>query len=432
MKQVTAILIGAGGRGNEYASYSLQHPEEFKVVAVAEPVRERRERFAEKYGISPENCFADYPELFARGKIADCAMICTQDKMHFEPTMMAIDLGYDILLEKPMSPSLDECITMANRAAEKGVLLSLCYVLRFTEIFQTIKRLLDDGEIGRLIAIQHNENVSFWHQAHSFVRGNWRNSDESCPMILAKSCHDMDLLYYLIGAAPVSVASFGSLNYFNKESAPEGSTARCTDDCKYRDNCPYDATKLYLGKNTGWPVDVISLDTSLDARRKALETGPYGRCVHRCDNNVVDNQVSIITFANGVNVAFTMCAFTKGISRTIKLMGSHGQIEAKLEDTTTNINLYKFQNAGFIKPDQDKYPFCVNVPVNVAEDIHGHGGGDMRLMADFVKNVRSKSKDMLSSAHNSVYSHIMAFAAEKARLENRVVSISEYGFEFKE
>lgn len=432
MKKVTAVLVGAGGRGNEYSTYSLEHPDELQMVAVVEPVKERRELYAKKYGIAPENCFSDYPELFARGKIADCAFICTQDQMHYEPTMMAIDCGYDILLEKPMSPNLDECVAMANHAAEKGVLLSLCYVLRFTEIFQKIKQLLDDGEIGRLIAIQHNENVGFWHMAHSFVRGHWRNSDETSPMILAKSCHDMDLLYYLVGSKPVSVASFGSLNYFNKESAPNGSTDRCTDDCKYRDNCPYDATKLYLGKNTAWPVDVVSLDPSLDARTKALETGPYGRCVHRCDNNVVDNQVSIINFENGVNVAFTMCGFTKGISRTIKLMGSHGQLEAKLEDNTTSINLYKFQNAGFIKPDQDKYPFCVNIPVNVNEDIHGHGGGDHRLVADFINNVRSKSTNMLSSARNSVYSHIMAFAAEKSRLENRVVNISEYNFELED
>lgn len=431
MKKVTAVLVGAGGRGNEYSTYSLEHPDELQMVAVVEPVKERRELYAKKYGIAPENCFSNYPELFARGKIADCVFICTQDRMHFEPTMMAIDLGYDIMLEKPMSPSLEECITMANHAAEKGVLLSLCYVLRYTEIFQKIKQLLDDGEIGRLIAVQHNENVSFWHDAHSFVRGLWRNSNETSPMILAKSCHDMDLLYYLIGAAPVSVASFGSLNYFNEKSAPEGSTERCTDDCKYRDNCPYDATKFYLGENTGWPVDVMCPDPSLSARTQALKTGPYGRCVHHCDNNVVDNQVSIINFANGVNVAFTMCAFTKGISRTIKLMGSHGQLEAKLEDAITNINLYKFTNAGCINSDQENHPFCVNIPVNVGEDIHGHGGGDHRMVADFIKNVRSKNKDMLSSAYNSVYSHIMAFAAEKSRLENRVVNISEYNFELK-
>ncbi len=427
MKEVTAVLIGAGSRGTEYAAYGLQHPGELKIVAVAEPVKERRERIAEQYDIPADMCFDHYKDLLKKGKLADCAMICTQDNMHFEPAMTAMDLGYDVLLEKPMSPSLDECIKMAKKAEDTGVLLSLCYVLRFTEIFQKIKQLIDDGEIGRLVAIQHNENVGFWHQAHSFVRGNWRNSEESCPMILAKSCHDMDILYYLVGAAPVSVASFGSLNYFNEESAPEGSADRCIEDCKYRENCPYDATKLYLGENTGWPTDVITVDTSMEGRKKALREGPYGKCVHRCDNDVVDNQVSLITFENGVNVAFTMCAFTKCISRTIKLMGTHGEIDAKLDDTPT-IKLYKFQNAAFIKPDQENHPFCVDVPVNVNNDIHGHGGGDFAMMREFIKTVRNKDKEILSSSRNAVYSHIMAFAAEKARLENRVVNISEYDY----
>lgn len=424
MKEVTAILIGAGSRGTEYASYGVSHPGELKIVAVAEPVKERRNRVAEWYGISGDMQFDDYPELLAKGKIADCAVIATQDRMHFEPAMAAMELGYDILLEKPMSPSLDECIAMAKKAEEKGVLLSLCYVLRYTPMYRKIKELIDAVEIGRLIAIQHSENVGFWHQAHSFVRGNWRNSSSSCPMILAKSCHDMDILYYLVGAAPVSVASFGGLNWFKKESAPEDAAERCVD-CKYSGKCPYDATGLYLGENTSWPVDVITTDISYEGRVRALRTGPYGRCAYRCDNDVVDNQVSIITFANGVHVSFTMCAFTHDITRCTRVMGSHGEIIAEM-DGAGEVKLYKFENAEFMNPDPKNRPACIDVPVNAGEDVFGHGGGDMIMMREFTAAVREHRSELLSSARDAVYSHIMAFAAEKGRLENRVVNISGY------
>ena len=199
-------------------------------------------------------------------------------------------------------------------ARKRGKVLSVCHVLRYTPFFSKIKELLDKGCIGRLISIQHNENVGYWHYAHSFVRGNWRNSEDSSPMILAKSCHDMDIMLWLAGADCRSISSYGSLTHFKSENAPEGAPYRCMDGCPVQNECPYYAPRLYLTENTSWPTSVISADTGIEARTKALREGPYGRCVYRCDNNVVDHQVVAIEFKNDVTAVFTMSAFTN-ISR---------------------------------------------------------------------------------------------------------------------
>jgi len=287
----------------------------------------------------------------------------------------------------------------------------ICHVLRYTDYFSYIKRVLDEGRIGRLISIQHNENVAYWHQAHSFVRGNWRNSEESSPMILAKSCHDMDLLLWLAGADCVKVSSFGGLTHFKATIAPEGAPKRCLDGCPAKNSCPYYAPNIYLTKETGWPTSVICDDMCLEARTKALKEGPYGRCVYYCDNNVVDHQVVILEFANEVTASFTMCAFTQQGGRTLKLMGTLGEIRGNMEKNEIEINYFLTG---------------VKEVVNIKKSTDGHGGGDFGIMRKFVELVQADNGVKgPTSADKSVQSHIMAFAAEKSRLEGRVVYISE-------
>lgn len=415
-KKVALALIGAGLRGQGYTDYALEHPSELQVVAVADPNPARREKMRILHGIEERGCFSDWRDLLAVPKLADAVLICTQDRMHFEPTLQALDAGYHVLLEKPMSPDPREVAAMGDKAEDKGLVFSVCHVLRYTGFFGTLKRLLAEGAIGKLQSIQHNENVGYWHQAHSFVRGNWRNSAESSPMILQKSCHDMDILLWLAGADCVSISSFGSLSHFRSEDAPAGAPERCTDGCPVAGSCVYYAPDIYLNEDPGWLGDAISDDPSPEARRKALETGPYGRCVYRCDNDVVDHQVVIAEFANGVTAAFTMTAFTKDTSRTLKLMGTEGEIRASMEND--DIVLYRFDESEGRK-----------IPLNKAEhgQSGGHGGGDGGIVADFVRLVREDGKVQgLTSAANSVQSHMMAFAAEHARLNREVVRLSEF------
>ena len=416
MSTITAILIGAGLRGVTYTDYALRNRNEVKIIAVAEPDRERRERFKALHQIKHENCFDSWEQLLSGPKMADAAIICTQDRMHFKPTMKAMELGYDVLLEKPMSVNPEECIRLGAYANEHKRILDICYVLRYTPFFMALKKLLESGKIGRLISVQHNENVGYWHMAHSFVRGNWRNSDESSPMILQKSCHDMDILRWLVGADCANISSFGELTYFKAENAPEGAPLRCLDGCIHQNECAYYAPKLYLSEDTGWPASAISNDHSYEARFKALKEGPYGRCVYQCDNNVVDHQVVGMEFTNGVTAAFTMCAFANEISRTIKLMGTEGEIRGAMEKNELEVKNFATGTVDVIR---------------LQEEQAGHGGGDDGIMKDFISLLQSQKTDVDYCIDDSVHSHLMAFAAEKSRLDKKIVNMAKYTDEFR-
>jgi len=406
-------LIGAGQRGMGcYGDYALKHPHEVQFVAVAEPVRERREQFQQLHGLPEERCFSSWQELLQQPKLADAIGICTQDTMHFSPSIAALEAGYHVLLEKPMSPDPYECVKMADCADQRGQILSICHVLRYTSFFSTIKHLLERGDIGQLMSIQHSEQVAFWHYAHSYVRGNWRNAQEYSPMILAKSCHDMDMLLWLAGADCLSIASFGSLSHFTAANAPTGAPARCLDGCPVADTCPYYAPKYYLTEHTGWPASVMSDDPSWQKRFQALQEGPYGRCVYHCDNNVVDHQVVNLVFANEVIANFMMSTFTHENGRTIKLMGTAGQIWGTMEKYEIEVFDFSTGTKKVIQLDRT--------------GDQGHGGGDVRFMSDFVRLVRENGQHIsLTNARTSVQSHLMAFAAEQSRLEGRTIMMEE-------
>ena len=412
MVPVSAVVLGAGARGCVYADYAKAHPEEIRIVAVAEPKADRLARFARDYGVPEAACYTDWAELLAQPRLADAALICTMDHLHYAPCMEAIRQGYQILLEKPMSPSAAECAAMQRAAEEKGVVLAVCHVLRYTPFFSKIKQLIDGGAVGEVQVIEQTEHVCYWHQAHSFVRGNWRRKDESAPMILAKCCHDLDLLSWMAGAACRSLSSYGGLAHFTAEHAPAGAPARCLDGCPASESCPYYAPKLYLTENTDWPTDTISVDMSLEARTEALRTGPYGRCVYRCDNDVVDHQVVAMEFENGIAATLTMTAFTPRLTRTVRVMGTKGMIEGDLEQCTVTLQPF----------GGEAQTFSAEV---LGANAYGHGGGDVGLMHDFVLQVRGGGEGR-TSAKQSLESHLMAFAAEQARVGGAAVELAAF------
>lgn len=418
MKRITAVIAGIGARGEVYGEYALNYPNDIEIVGFADPDTSKKGMFKKSHSIPDDMYFESWEDLLEKPRLADAIIICTQDNMHYEPTIKAIEKGYHVLLEKPMSTNPRECIEMGEAAKKHSRILSVCHVLRYTNFFTTIKKLINEGRIGELVSIQHNENVAYWHQAHSFVRGSWANSKESSPMILAKCSHDMDILLYLVGVDCRSVSSFGSLSHFKEENAPIGAPKRCLDGCPEEDECPYYAPKLYLSGNTGWPTSAVSYDTSYEAVKKALMEGPYGRCVYYCNNDVVDHQIVNMEFVNGVTVAFTMCAFTKDCTRTIKLMGTKGEIRGAMEKNEIEILDFNTGRKDIILLNSSAY---------------GHGGGDFGIMKDFINLVRQDGKrEGLTSATASIGSHIIAFAAEKSRLEKRIINIDEYISEIKE
>ena len=334
------ILIGAGGRGQTYTD--LMTDDRFEVVAVAEPVKERREYIKEKHHIADELCVTDWGPLLEKEKFADAVVIATMDKDHFEPTMAAIKKGYHILLEKPVSPSVEECVKISNFAREMGVKILVCHVLRYSPFFRTIKNLINDGKLGDVISVHHSECVGNLHQSHSFVRGNWGNSKESSFMLLQKSCHDMDIMQWLIDSPCKAVQSFGSLTYFTPENAPADSPEYCTDGCPHADTCLYNAIKLYYDdKKNSWfrEASTKKVKPSDEDVMNTLKTTQYGKCVYKCNNDVVDHQVVNLEFENGAVASFNMCAFNKG-NRFIRVMGTMGEIYGDMDKNT--IEYYDF------------------------------------------------------------------------------------------
>lgn len=394
------IIIGAGNRGYEaYGKYILKNPSVMKVVAVAEPIDERRERLAKEHNIEKELCFKTWEEIFEKEKFADGVIIATMDRMHVEPAIKALEKGYHVLLEKPIAVDIKGLKRLYHATKKFGSSITIAHVLRYTPFFKKIKEFLK--HIGKIVGINLVENVGYFHFAHSFVRGNWRNSETSAPSILAKSCHDMDILYWLVESRARTISSFGELVHFKSENSPKNSPKKCIYGCSLEDVCPYDAKKIYLTDYTGWPVSVISIDLSLSSRIKALRDGPYGRCVYKCDNNVSDHQIVNIVFENGVFASFTMTAFTKRITRIIYIYGTHGEIFGDLE-------------RGFIKISKFAGE---EITINV-EASGGHSGGDEGLMKEFLNVLKGNKKEPLTSIDASIESHIMALAAEKSRKNN--------------
>ena len=405
---MTYIIIGAGSRGSIYGTWAHRHGH--TVIAIAELRPDRLQDLGDKLEVPEDMRFDSAESLLSLGQIADAAIIATQDRDHYGHVMQALDAGYDVLLEKPISPSPRECMEIEAKAKEMGCRVTVCHVLRYTNFFRTVKDIIDSGELGRIVAIKHSENIGSYHFAHSFVRGNWRREDESCPIILAKSCHDLDILLWLTGSHCTRVSAFGGLRHFRAENAPAGSAERCLD-CPVAASCQYDARRAYLPALGGWPADVVCLEQTEEALLEALEEGPYGRCVYRCDNDVCDHMSMAMEFENGVTATFSLTAQTNTVHRNIHIMCEHGEIEGN--DATRTVTVRRFAPSGCETFDERV--------IHIRTNGSGHGGGDAGIMEDFTYGTQS-----LTSISNSVESHLMAGALEESRLTGQVVDLAEY------
>jgi len=421
MKQLSLILIGGGDRGSSYLKYLESNPEKFKLVAIAEPVKAKREYLRDLYNVPDDMCFESYEKLLEMPKLADIAMICTQDRMHFEPAMMAIDKKYDLLLEKPIAPTAEECRKIWESAEKNNVKVVVCHVLRYTPFYKAVKKFISEGHLGEVVNVVHTEGVGNIHMSHSFVRGNWRKSSESAPMILAKCCHDTDLFQWLIGENCTKVQSVGSLSYFCEKNKPEGAPKRCLDGCPHKDTCFYYAPDLYkidtaevqhfraIAANKFNPTD--------EEVDEILKTSPYGRCVYQCDNDVVDHQIVNIEFGNDKFMTLTMSGFNKG-GRDSVFMGTKGELRANMEDQT--MVFYDFatrQTTQVYSPDE----------VLDQTIAGGHGGGDAGIMEDLYDYIAlGNPSDSISDVGVSCLSHLICFAAEEARLSGETIDMKKY------
>lgn len=417
---VKLVIIGAGQRGSNYAEYAIEHPELCQVVALAEPREARRREMAKRHGVPDELAFESWEQFKTLPKLADAVVIATLDSMHKEPAIHFAQRGYHILLEKPMAPTEEECRSIVEAVKQAGVLMAVGHVMRYTRYSRKIKQIVESGALGELVSIQHLEPVGWFHFAHSYVRGNWRREDETSSSLLAKSCHDIDWIRWIMGKKCTSTSSFGTLNHFTKEKKPKEAGMRCLD-CQMERDCPYSAKKIYLEQiergHTGWPVSVIvDEQPTYENVKEALLKGPYGRCVFECDNDVMDNQVVNLLFEQGKTASFSMIAFTKEVcTRKTRIFGTRGQ----LEGDGRLITLFDFntcQTTSFCPVTEEAAPYT---------NLNGHDFGDYYLMKDFIDAVGLNDVSFISSTpEETLESHIIVFRAEKARKENMVSSIS--------
>ncbi len=412
---VTLLIVGAGSRGTAFADYARRHPDEAVVSAVAEPRPAYRERLAELHGIGPERRFAGWREALAQPRLADAAVIATPDPEHTEPALALAARGYALLLEKPLATSERDCLRIIEAVERAGIVCAVAHVLRYTAYTRLLREVIDAGAVGEIVSVDHLEPVGFWHQAHSYVRGNWRRADLAAPMLLAKCCHDLDWLSFIIGRRCTAVASFGSLAHFRPDRRPPGAGERCLA-CAIEPACPYSARRLYLGMlergETGWPLDVVAWPPTEENVGAALRDGPYGRCVWACDNDVVDHQVVSLRYEDGATASLTMTGFTRMRDRETRIFGTRGE----LRGDGTSIEVYDFLTGDVTRRE-----------TGVASDGEiptGHGGGDDGVMADFVAAVAAGDPGLIpTTPAHTLESHRIAFAAETARRESRVVEL---------
>lgn len=416
MDPVRLALIGAGDRGNSYARWTLAHPDRARVVAVAEPDPDRRERFAAAHGIGASATYDDWAGLLADDSLdVDAVIIATQDAGHAAPAALAARRGLHIMLEKPLAPTAAECVRIVEAVRTADVMLAVCHVLRYAPYTRLVKHLIDAGAIGEVVSVQHHEPVGFWHQAHSFVRGNWRREDLSSFMLLAKSCHDIDWLQHIVGRDIARVSSFGGLRHFRPEHRPAGAADRCLD-CAVEPDCPYSAPRLYRARladgNHGWPLSVVTPVFTEQALTEALREGPYGRCVYACDNDVVDHQVVAMEFDGGVSASFTMNAFNTGGHRRTRVFGTRGELVCD----AVSVTVHDFVTGAATSHDP--------ATAGGADAAGGHGGGDAGLMDAFTAAVATGDRSLiLSGPAQTLNSHLATFAAERARREGTVVTV---------
>jgi len=467
---ITAILIGAGNRGMYlYGNYALKFPDKLKFVAVAEPIQYRKEKFAQLHDIPLKRTYNSWEEVLGEEKFADVAFVCTQDQMHVDPTLEALDKGYNVLLEKPMAHTLEGCFKIVKKVEDTNRILGIGHVLRYTDFFLEVKNTILKGLLGNIVNISHRENVSWYHMAHSFVRGNWRNVNLSSPMILAKCCHDLDLLFWMVGAKPKKINSFGGLKHFTSINAPKDSPDYCVEGCPIENTCLYYAPRIYidivpiiqiLEKSNlfrfkilanlrkkhiklltilskpikilqglrywrEWPVEPLYFglpeevieDYSDETKMEILKTSPYGRCVYKCDNDVVDHQVVNIEFENNVTANLIMHGFSEREGRTLRIDGTKATLFGQFSDSGQEILLFDHFSG------TEKVIFTQKLSIGSS----GHGGGDFALIDAFLETLLNKSKSQpLTNAYETLESHLMAFAANESRLQAKVIDMQNF------
>lgn len=403
-------VLGLGQRGSNYIRIMNIFCKDVELVAVCDTSKLKADEIAKKYKVN--NVYYDDKKFFEAGKLADAIIIATQDRQHYDHGKLAMEVGYKhILMEKPVSPVISECEELLSIADEKGVNIVVCHVLRYSKYYKLIKKIISDGTIGDVVTINHTENIGYFHFAHSYVRGNWHNTKTAAPMIMAKCCHDFDLLYWFINKPCISVSSYGGLKHFTAENAPKGAADRCLD-CTVKD-CPYNAEQLYITDNIfkatflRFSNRILTGKAGSNKKEKyqALREGDYGKCVYKCDNNVVDHQIVNMNFVDGVTASHTVTAFSNNFFRRTQISGTKGEITGNDLDGKLHIKIFKGKSK--------------TIRTKLIKGL-GHIDGDIGLVKDWCKMIQGKLVDdrNITFLKDTLPSHKIVITAEESRLKD--------------
>ncbi|MDE6550239.1 MAG: Gfo/Idh/MocA family oxidoreductase [Clostridia bacterium] len=420
---IKVAVLGLGSRGKNYGGH-LAKSKDVRIVSVCDKFQSKIDKVKSAWQVPADKCFTDEDSFFAQGKIADLMVIATQDRDHYAHAIKALNLGYNLLLEKPVSPNINECLKIERLSREKGLKVLVCHVLRYANYYRYVRSLIEEGVLGDIKLIKHDENIAYWHFAHSYVRGNWRREDETSPMLLAKCCHDADLLYWFCGSKFKSVSSIGGLTYFNSDNAPKGAADNCFD-CPHNKKCIYDCLYQYVGRKRGpfygkhkfkWGTYAFSTSSKKKDVIAALKSDPKGklwsRCVFKCDNDVVDNQVVQMETLSGIKVVMTVNAFNENDYRHTEIRGSKGELVADDRGSVIKLKLFDKKEKKIV--------------VNIIPVIKGHYGGDEGIIKAALSMLRGEAHGQYTWISDTIESHRVVAAAELSRKEGgRKVDMSE-------
>ena len=431
---VTAIVVGAGHRAMVYSQLAIDRPDLLKIVGVADPNPVRRKMVMEKFGFSEDMCFETAQELATKGKLADAIINGTMDEQHIETAVPLLNCGYDMLLEKPFAVNEEEALLLKECAEKNKSKVMICHVLRYTPFYYSIKERVARGDIGDVINIQMTEHVSYHHLSTSYVRGKWANSKKShTTMLLAKCCHDIDLMMWIMSETrPTQVSSFGHKYQFKPENAPEGAGNICMVDCPHVDSCDFSTKRLYIDHPDRWAFYVwdklehIENPTIEDKIALMKSDSPYARCIYKCDNDVVDHQSVLINFESGATGTHNMVGGSSQSLRKIHIIGTKGEIFGNFEESKfTVLKINPSPDAHNEECDVEEIDLMVTGDMVGA--FGGHGGGDERLSEDFVKFIRGEEPSLAcTSIFDSMAGHMSVYMADKSRENGGIPQKIEY------
>ena len=424
--KIKAIVVGYGDRGSVYSNYAITNPDKFEVVGVVDPNPFKQALCKEKFNLKDSQIFSSIDDCLKVKPECDLFINTTMDQYHYEIMKAILNAKYNLLTEKPIVGDKNQLLELKSLAEKNNCQVFVCHVLRYTPFYATIKKMILENKIGKIFSIQMDEHVGIAHYGGSYVRGKW-NNEEKCmsSFLLAKSCHDIDIMCWLNNTTiPTEVAAFGGRYFFTRENAPKESTESCFD-CPLEKECLYSAIKHYIecnwSSNLTWPqINKKIEDITLEDKVNFLKNSLYGKCIFKVDEaDITDREAIIVNFKDGSVGNFNQIGGAPQAGRYIHIVGSLGEIVGNAES-----GIITYMPASRDSLICERIEIDVNKEINTNFGFSGHMGGDYAIMESVINYLNGdKSSISITSLNDSINSHLVVFASEEARKQDKVIKV---------